>query len=59
MFSLPKTSFLGKVSDNFASRVSEEISQVFGSVRLRTVLYTYRPLSGVYEDASPIQEKVT
>ena len=30
---------------------------MFGSVRLRTVLYTYRPLSGIYKDASPIQEK--
>ena len=54
-----KLLFLGKVSENFAKRVYEEVSQVFGSVRLRTVLYTYRPLSEIYKDASPIQEKVT
>ena len=52
-----KLPFLGKVSENFATRISEEIGQVFGSVRLRTVLYTYRPLSGIYKDVSPIQEK--
>ena len=52
-----KLPFLGKVSENFATRISEEVGQVFGSVRLRTVLYTYRPLSGIYKDVSPIQEK--
>ena len=30
---------------------------MFGSVCLRTVLYICRPLSGVYKDVSPIQEK--
>ena len=33
-----KLPFLGKVSENFANRIFEEVSQVLGSARLRTVL---------------------
>ena len=52
-----KLPFFGKVSENFTKRISEEVGQVFGSDRLRTVLYTYRQLSEIYKDVSPIQKK--
>ena len=52
-----KLPFLGKVFENFPKRVSKKVSQVFCSVCLRMVLYIHFLLSGVYKDASTIQEK--
>ena len=52
-----KLPYLGNISERFSKKISEEISQVFSSVHLRTVLYTDRPLSGIYKDVSPTHEK--
>ena len=41
----------------FSKKTSDELNQVFGAVNLRTILYTYRRLSGIYKDVSPTQEK--
>ena len=52
-----KLPYLGNISERFSKEISEEVNQVFGSVGLRTTLYTDRPLRGIYKDLSPIQEK--
>ena len=52
-----KLPYLGNISERFSKKISEEISQVFSSVHLRTVLYTDRPLNGIYKDVSPTHEK--
>ena len=57
MSSILKLPYLGNISERFSKKISEEISQVFSSVHLRTVLYTDRPLSGIYKDVSPTHEK--
>ena len=41
----------------FLKKNSEETDQVFSAVNLKTILYTGRPLSGIYKDVSPTQEK--
>ena len=52
-----KFSYLENISDRFAEKISEEVNQFFGFIRLRTILYTDRPLSEIYKDVSPTQEK--
>ena len=52
-----KLPYLGNISERFSKKISEEINQVFGAVNLRTILYTDRPLSGIYKDVSPTHEK--
>ena len=51
--------YLGNISERFSKKKSEEVNQVFGSVLLRTILYTDRPLSGIYKDVFPSKNKVT
>ena len=53
-----KLPYLGNISERFSKKTSEEINQVFRAVNLRTFVYTDRPLSGIYKDVSPTQEKV-
>ena len=50
---------LGNISEQFSKKIFEEINQVFSSFHLRTVLYTDRPLSGIYKDVFPPKKKVT
>ena len=45
------------VSERFSKIISEEVNRVFGSIRLKTILYTDRPLSEIYKDVSPNQKK--
>ena len=52
-----KLPYLGNTSEKFSKKKSEEVYQVFSSVRLRTILYIDRPLGGIYKDVSPTQEK--
>ena len=48
-----KLPYLGNISERFSKKISEEINQVFSSVRLRTILYTDRSLSGINKDVCP------
>ena len=52
-----KFSYLENISDRFAEKISEEVNQFFGFVRLRTILYTDWSVSDIYKDISPNQEK--
>ena len=44
---------LGNISEKFSKKISEEINHVFSSVNLSKIMYTDRPLSGIYKDVSP------
>ena len=52
-----KVLYLKNISERFSKKISKNIDQIFRSVRLRAILYTDRPLSGIYKDNSPTQEK--
>ena len=52
-----KLPYLGNNSEKISKKTSEEVNQVFGSVRLTTILYNDRPLTGIYKDVSPTIEK--
>ena len=53
-----KLLYLGSNSERFSKKISEEINQVLGAVNFRTILYTYRPLSGIYKVILPPKKKV-
>ena len=53
-----KLPYLGNISERFFKNIYEEVNQVFSFVRLRTILFTDRPLSGIYKVVSPTQEKI-
>ena len=52
-----KLPYLGNIFEKFSMKISDEINQVFGSVRLTTNLYTDGPVCGVYKDVSPTHEE--
>jgi hypothetical protein len=48
--------YIGHVSKRFEKQVTDIVGKAFGSVRLRVMFKTTKPLSGTPKDFSPIQE---
>ena len=48
--------FIGPITARFEKQLKSAVNNTFGSVRLRVVYQTKKPLSGIRKDYSPIQE---
>ena len=49
--------YIGKVSGRFEKQIKEIVQKTYGSVRLRTVFQTRKPLNGICKDRSPSHVK--
>ena len=54
-----KLSHLGNLSERIYKQCYDEINQVFGYVRLKTILYTNWSLSLIYKNQFPTYEKIS
>ena len=49
--------FIGPITARFENQLNSAVNTTFGSVRLRVVYQTKKPISGIRKDVSPIHEK--